>query len=252
MLDKRLNIFRADLADERLKGQVEAARFVTGHKAKAILPVVSVHRAPDPDVVVDTQILYGETVHVFERADGWAWVQVAHDGYCGYVPETGLGEAGTPTHRVSVPRTLVYPGPDRKKPLVKALSMGSLIAVREEVENGGARYLVTESGEAIFAAHCLPVDTPAGNDYVAIAGRFLETPYLWGGRSGFGIDCSALVQLSMLMTGQKAARDSTCRRKHSAPRSVATNCDAAIWCSGQDMSASSRIATRFCTPRAPR
>ena len=75
-------------------------------------------------------------------------------------------------------------------------------------KNGSARYLVTESGEAVFAAHCLPADVPAGNDYVAIAGRFLETPYLWGGRSGFGIDCSALVQLSMLMAGQKVARDS--------------------------------------------
>ena len=67
MLDKRLNIFRADLADERLKGKVEAARFVTGHKATAILPVVSVHRTPDPGAVVDTQVLFGETVEVFEH-----------------------------------------------------------------------------------------------------------------------------------------------------------------------------------------
>jgi len=86
--------------------------------------------------------------------------------------------------------------------------MGSLIEVREEKENGEARYLVTREGEAVFAAHCAPVDSILADDYVAIAERFLETPYLWGGRSGFGIDCSALVQLSMLMTGRKAPRDS--------------------------------------------
>jgi cell wall-associated NlpC family hydrolase len=208
MLDKRLNIFRSDLADERLRAEVEATRYVAGRPAQALLPVVSLHRAPDEHAAVDTQILRGETVQVFERANGWAWVQTESDFYCGYARQKGLGDAGTPTHRVVVPRTFVYPGPDRKKPMRAALSMGSLIDVREETENAGARYLVTRDGEAVFAGHCAPVDAIVEADYVSIAARFVETPYLWGGRSGFGIDCSALVQLSMLMTGRKVARDS--------------------------------------------
>ena len=208
MLDHRLNIFRTDLADERLKGQVEASRFVAGRPAQVLEPVVSVHRTPDAGAGIDTQVLRGETVKVFERANGWAWVQADTDGYCGYVRETDLGDIGTPTHRVVVPRTFVYPEADRKKPVRAALSMGSLIEVREEVENGSARYFVTATGEAVFAAHCAPVDTVLGNDYVSIAALFMETPYLWGGRSGFGIDCSGLVQLSMAMTGRKVQRDS--------------------------------------------
>ena len=135
-------------------------------------------------------------------------MQTQGDGYCGYVAEAAVGDAGTPTHRVIVPRTFVYPGADRKKPMLAALSMGSLIEVREERQNGSARYLVTREGEAVFAAHCAPVDAAIDTDFVAVALRFLETPYLWGGRSGFGIDCSGLVQLSMLMTGRMAPRDS--------------------------------------------
>ena len=208
MLDARLNLFRPDLADARLEGRVTAERFVRGQAAQAVLPVISVHRAPGDSAVVDTQILYGETVQVFERANGWAWVQVDGDGYCGYVPEAALGAPEQPTHRVIVPRTFVYPGADRKKPMRTALSMGSRITVIGEAMNGDARYYLLSSGEAVFAPHCAPVAETLGTDYVAIAARFLETPYLWGGRSGFGIDCSALVQLSMAMTGVEVLRDS--------------------------------------------
>jgi len=208
MLDQRLNIFRADLADERLRGRVEADRFVAGVSAQALAPVVSVHRAPDAGAVVDTQLLFGETVTVFEREGGWAWVQAESDCYCGYVRDTALGAVGASTHCVVVPRTFVYPGPDRKKPMLTALSMGSRLDIREEVENGSARYLVTATGDAVFAAHCAPVGAAGGSDFVAIAALFMETPYLWGGRSGFGIDCSGLVQLSMLMTGRRVSRDS--------------------------------------------
>lgn len=208
MRDKRLNIFRKDLADARLKGQVEADRFVEGQPARAVQPVVSVHREPDRTAGVDTQILCGETVLVFERARGWAWIQSQSDGYCGYVAETALADPGAPTHRVIVPRTFVYPEPDLKKPILAALSMASLVEIVAETENGGARYFITSDGEAIFADHCAPRDKIVGSDYVDIAARFLETPYLWGGRSGFGIDCSALVQLSMMMCGRMVARDS--------------------------------------------
>jgi len=86
--------------------------------------------------------------------------------------------------------------------------MGSRLTIIGESETRGTRYLTLAGGQSVVAGHCLPVGTAASDDYVAIATRFLETPYLWGGRSGFGIDCSALVQLSMMMTGRKAPRDS--------------------------------------------
>lgn len=206
-LDRRLNIFRADLADERLRGKVKAERYVTGTPASVILPVIGLRPKPDPACGIDTELLLGETVRVFDRANGWAWVQADADGYAGYVPEAAIGETVAPTHRIIAPRTFLYPQAELRKPPVAALSMGSLVAIVGEEETRGTRYLMTAKGEGIIAAHCMAVNECVADDYVSVALRFLETPYLWGGRSGFGIDCSGLVQLSAAMVGRSVLRD---------------------------------------------
>ncbi|MBN7807519.1 C40 family peptidase [Agrobacterium rosae] len=206
-LDRRLHIFRADLADETLKGQVEAARFVKGTPAQVKVPVIGLRPKPDLAVGIDTELLLGETLHVFDRAAGWAWVQADTDGYAGYLPETAIGEVVAATHRIIAPRTFLYPEAELRKPPVAALSMGSSVTFVGEAETRGTRYLMTETGEGVIAAHCLLVDRGLTDDYVSVALRFLETPYLWGGRSGFGIDCSGLVQLSMAMIGTSVLRD---------------------------------------------
>jgi len=210
ILDRRLNAFRSDLADATLADRAEAARFVTGMPARIGVPVVSLRPRPNAAAGIDTELLLGETVSVFDRADGWAWVKAGSDGYVGYLPEAALAPAHDPdpTHHVIVPRTFVYPGPDLRFPLSATLSMGSRVLVTGEAETRGTRYHVLADGRAVVAAHCLPLGSYATDDYVAIATRFIETPYLWGGRSGFGIDCSGLVQLALLMTGRAAPRDS--------------------------------------------
>lgn len=208
-LDRRLNAYRADLADAALEGQVDAARFVEGAPARLAVPVAALRPRPDLSVGIDTELLFGEEVTVFDRAGGFAWVKAKADGYVGYLPETALsGAEAAPTHHIIVPRTFVYPGPDLRFPVSSALSMGSRITVVGEAETRGTRYHLLSDGRAVVAGHCLPVGSWPDDDYVAIAARFLETPYLWGGRSGFGIDCSGLVQLSLQMTGRSAPRDS--------------------------------------------
>lgn len=206
-LDRRLNIFRNDLADENLKGKVQANRFVSGAEARITLPVVGLRPRPDEKSGIDTELLLGETVRVFDRADGWAWVQAESDSYAGYVPEAAISEVEAATHIVTAPRTFLYPIAELRKPPVAALSMGSRLTFVGEEETRGTRYLMTAKGEGVIAVHCIPVEQIVSEDYVAVALRFLETPYLWGGRSGFGIDCSGLVQLSMAMTGKSALRD---------------------------------------------
>ena len=206
--DARLHAFRSDLADARLKGEVSADRFVTGRPARIAASVADIRKAPRPDAGVNTQLLFGDEVLVFEEAEGWAWVQAERDGYVGYVGATMLGaREHAPTHIVSAPRTFLYPGPDLRFPISGQLSMGSTVTVTGAAETRGTHYALLPSGEALIAGHLRPLGDVA-YDYVAVAEMFLCTPYLWGGTSGFGIDCSGLVQLAMRMAGRNVLRDS--------------------------------------------
>jgi cell wall-associated NlpC family hydrolase len=212
--DRRLNAYRPDLAEERLRGIVEAANYVRGSPGIISAPVVQMRARPELECGTDTELLLGETIHVFDSGGGWAWVKADFDSYVGYVPDYAVSPVvHSRTHIVTAPRTFVYSGPDLKFPTVQALSMGNRIAVIDERETRGTRYFLLEGGQAVIANHCAELGKPLFGDYVSVAARFLETPYLWGGRSGFGIDCSGLIQLSMMMTGKTAPRDTDMQAK---------------------------------------
>jgi cell wall-associated NlpC family hydrolase len=204
--DPRLHAYRPDLADEALRGTVEAERFVAGRPARVSVPVADMHAEPGGGLA--TQLLLGDAVRVFEERDGWAWVQADHDSYVGYVASPALAPAGpAPTHMVSAARTFTYPGPDLKRPRHACLSMGAAVAVTGFVENRGTRYAMLASREAVVASHLAAIGEVLA-DYVAAAEMLEGTPYLWGGASAFGIDCSGLVQLAMRMAGRRVPRDS--------------------------------------------
>ncbi len=208
MLDRRLNAYRPDLADERLTGRVEAARFTAGTAMQVSASVVDLRAEPRMDSGPQTQMIFGDHLRVFEEMDGWSWVQAERDGYTGYVSSAALEQpAGTETHLVIVPRTFVYPGSDLRFPHTKALSLGSRVRIVGAAETRGTKYALLESGEALIASHLAPIGDHAA-DYVAVAETLLHTPYLWGGTSGFGIDCSGLVQLCMWVAGRTVLRDS--------------------------------------------
>jgi len=208
ILDRRLHAFRPDLADAALEGKVQAARFAVGTTARVSLPVIGLRPQADLSKGIDTELLLGEALTIFERKDGWCWVQAASDGYVGYLPEIEVSEArAAPTHIVVPQRSPLYPEPELRKPHIGVLSMGSQVRVVGEAEARGNRYVVLEDGTALYAKHVRPIGSEADGDYVTIAARFIETPYLWGGRSGLGIDCSGLVQLAMSMVGKAAPRD---------------------------------------------
>jgi cell wall-associated NlpC family hydrolase len=206
-LDPRLNAFRPDLADFRLEGMVKAEHYVEAKRAEVGAAVIDVRRSPDPTATLDTQFLLGERVKVFESRKGWSWIQSERDGYVGYVLGADLAPGHLkPTHEVIAPRTFAYREPDMKTPVTRALSMGSRFSIAGLTETRGLAYVVTDAGEAIVADHVRPIGQHAG-DYVAYAERLLGTPYLWGGTSAFGVDCSGLVQLSMRMAGIDVLRD---------------------------------------------
>lgn len=206
--DRRLNAYRDDLADIRLKGRVEAARFVEGRRERILVSSAPLRREPRPDAALETEALFGEDVLVFETDDdGWCWVQLAGDSYVGWMPATALGaDASPPTHRVSVPRTFVFPGPDIKLPPLFALPMGSLVTARGEAEDRNASYVLTAPSGAVVSRHLVPIGRNEP-DFVSVAERFLGVPYLWGGRTQAGIDCSGLLQIALGMAGMEAPRD---------------------------------------------
>ena len=205
-LDRRLNAFRDDLADARLAGTVSAPRFVEGRRRRVAAPLLDLRSRPSPDAGIDTQLLCGEAVLVFEETDGWAWVQAERDGYVGYAAADQIADAPEPTHLVVAQRTFVYPGPELKLPPRACHSVGAQLAIVDFTENRGTRYARLSSGEAVIASHLQPSGWSA-DDWVGVAETLLYTPYLWGGTSAFGIDCSGIVQLALRMSGRTVLRD---------------------------------------------
>ena len=203
-LDRRLTPARRDLAASYLKGQVEADCFKDGAPMEVRECIVDVRREPRPDAAVDTQVLFGERVEVYDEEEGWVWVQLDNDQYVGWIAANTLwSKLSRPTHRVCVPRTFIYPGPSIKLPPLLALPLGAEVEV---IERRGDFWMTTNSC-FIYASHLTQLDE-SFPDFVAIAEKLLNAPYLWGGKSWMGIDCSGLVQLSLLMRGYKAPRDS--------------------------------------------
>jgi cell wall-associated NlpC family hydrolase len=203
-LDKRLHAYRDDLADDRLKGRVAAARFVRGQGAVVVAPLAPVMREPRADAMQISQALFGEVVQVFEDQHGWSWVQLRGDHYVGYVASEHLTrDSSAATHRVAVPLTHRYPKPDLKMQPATALPMGASLSVTSQ----SGDYLALAGGGFVFAPHVMPFDSRQ-TDFVSVAEQFLHTPYLWGGKSCLGIDCSGLVQVALVAAGFPCPRDS--------------------------------------------
>jgi len=202
--DPRITPARPDLAAKHLEGKVAAARFVEGQEREVIDAQAPVRRAPRPDAEQMTEALMGERVTVYELDDeGWAWGQLEADGYVGYMPASALiAPRAAPTHRVAALRTLAFPGPSIKLPPVATPPLGARLSVLREQE----RFAVATIGY-VPAGHLAPRDR-AETDFVAVAERFLGTPYLWGGKTNLGLDCSALVQVALNACGIACPRDS--------------------------------------------
>lgn len=158
---------------------------------------------PALDCGLDTQALFGEAFLVYDLRDGWAYGQLARDRYVGYAAaDAFLADARAPTHRVAAPRTVLYPAPDMKTPARGALPLNAEATVDAQVGD----FARLSNGLYVWRAHLAPLRA-AAEDFVAVAEAFAGAPYLWGGKTWLGLDCSGLVQTALQAAGVDAPRD---------------------------------------------
>ncbi len=203
--DPRLTPARPDLAAKYLRGRVHADQYVAARPMQVGVFLAPLFGSPDAQSPLQTQLLLGERFAVYEQKDGWAWGQASRDGYVGYVPDDMLVDmVAAPDRQISALRTPVFSAPDLKAPVVGFAHQHSIFAAQGIKD----RYVqIGPKAGWVFTGHTNALDEIAA-DWVSVACFYLESPYVWGGRSSFGLDCSALVQNALQAGGIKAGRDS--------------------------------------------
>lgn len=199
-MDRRLTPFSGRVALDSLRGRLEALAFTAGEAAAVALPLADLLSRPDG--ARDRQVTLGAALTVVDRQDGWAFVQMARDGYCGWLPEDAIGPAITATHWVASPASHAYGAPKVQAPDLFSLPMGARLTVTAT----HGTFAATQAG-FVPLPHLRPIDQWF-NDPAEVALMFLGAPYLWGGNSHAGLDCSGLVQIAFHACGRDCPGDS--------------------------------------------
>ena len=206
-IDLRITPVRPGLAAQHLAGEVESERYSEGVARQIVVGAAPLRASADAGSRLDTELLFGELFTVYDIKEFWAWGQAGHDSYVGYVPVEALGPVGgAPTHRIGALASHLYAEPEIKAPIVTRLSL----AARVRVVSGGSRFAEIEhAGQHAYVPlkHLAPIASYT-DDYAGAAERFVGVPYLWGGRTSAGADCSGLVQTALAQAGIVAPRDS--------------------------------------------
>jgi hypothetical protein len=199
-LDPRAHVFRGDFADVALAGEVAAHHYVAPVAMRCAVPRTAVRKAGDAGATAVSELLFGEDFDLFDLAGDWGFGRTAADRYTGWVAMAALGAPGeAPTERISARVAPVFAAADIKAPVLMELPFGARVAGAR-----GEKFLALAGGGFVHLRH---VSRPP-EDYIEVARLFIGAPYLWGGRTPLGVDCSGLVQAALAAGGVQAPRDS--------------------------------------------
>lgn len=208
-MDRRLTFATDRVAHVSLQGRIDAPAFAESKPAEIALPLVDLLNAPGG--MRERQLLLGHGFDVLENRDGHAFGRAVRDGYCGWVSDAALTAVTGVSHWVAAPASHLYDGPKVQARNLASLSFGAHVRV---LGQEGA-FAQTPYGY-VPAGHLQPLGRWFP-DPVEVAGLFLGVPYLWGGNSHAGLDCSGLVQMSLLACGLPCPGDSDLQRAVGVP-----------------------------------
>lgn len=209
MPDRRLTPATPRAAHVSLRGIVAAEAYVEGTPLRVAVPVADLLATPDG--ARDRQLLHGDAFLVIDRESGHAFGRAQKDGYCGWLAEAALADLPAPTHRVVAPATHLYPEPRVQAREIQSLSLGALVRVV------GLSGTWSETPGGFIPTTHLRALTDPPKDPVAVAESLIGTPYLWGGNTRGGLDCSGLVQIAHLVCGIACPGDSDLILQATAP-----------------------------------
>lgn len=209
--DPRVTAHRGDLADIALAGKLFAPHYAEAMPMRCAAPKAMIRKQGNKNHEAVSELLHGEDFQLLDVVGDWAWGFCDHDGYVGYLPVHALQhqrKTAQPTHLISARAALIFIEPDVKAGVIKRLPMGAKLACGELSECG--KFLKTGKGY-VHIRHVQEIGAKlvfdGTNSTVAFAEQLVGAPYLWGGRSGDGLDCSGLIQMVLGLTGQSVPRD---------------------------------------------
>jgi len=203
-LDRRRHPIRDDLAAAYLSGRTDVPRFAEPRRGVVVRETTSIHARADAQSMQTSELLFGEPVDIYESKDGWAWCQGVLDGYVGYVDLAALGDAkDTATHMVSARLSHLFPTSSIKEPPLARVTLGARLTIAAV----SGKFARLTDGRFIIASHIRPLGAVEAAP-LDVALRSLGAPYLWGGRSSLGLDCSGLLQVAHQACGHLPPRDS--------------------------------------------